>query len=235
MKQRIELNYHIGFCHDSHALKGSTELAHKNGIKAMTLIDINSVDRLSDFAAECSRAGIEPIFGAEIIHGDRNGSYPFSTRILIKNADGFANLSRIIGEVKFDGVCDCVPFECLEKHHSSLLFGSGGTNGIIYTLFEFDEEAEIEAYADFYDYFEIENSTCDDKEYEINRRIVELAKKTGKPFVAVDSGKDAGTVLTAEEMLKAFSYLGEDDAYEAVIEDPYKVFRMIDNQNYSGI
>lgn len=234
MKQRIELNYHIRFCHDSHALKGAAELAHKNGIKAMALIDINSVSRLSDFAAECSRAGIKPIFGAEIIHGDRNGSYPFSTRILTENAAGFANLSRIIDEVEFDGVCDCVPFECLEKHHGNLLFGSGGTDGIIYHLFEFNIEEEIEAYADFYDYFEIENSLCSEKEREINRRIVQLAKKTGKPVVAVIGDRDKiCPVFTAKEMLRQFSYLGKNDAYEAVIENPYKVTQMIEGFNHS--
>lgn len=232
MKQRIELNYHSGFCHDLHALKDAAELAHKNGIKAMALIEINSVDRLSDFAAECRRVGIEPVFGAEIIHGDREGSFPFSTRILIKNAAGLADICRIIDEVKFDGVCDCVPFECLEKHHSNLLFGSGGASGIIYRLFEFGCEEEIEVYADFYDYFEIENSLCNEEEQKINSKIVELAKRTGKPVVAVTGDRDKICPLfTAKEMLKEFSYLGEDDAYEAVLENPNKVTRLLDDSD----
>lgn len=89
---------------------------------------------------------------------------------------------------------------------------------------------------------------------EINRRIYELGKKLGKPVVATSdahyldpedeiyrrillSGKkfadaDRETKLyfkTTDEMLSEFSYLGEDVAREVVIENPKKIFDLIEN------
>ena len=89
---------------------------------------------------------------------------------------------------------------------------------------------------------------------ENNKRIVELGKKLGKPVVATcdahysepedtlyrqilmagqgysDTDGDKGLYLrTTEEMLKEFSYLGEEDAYNVVIAAPCMISDMIED------
>ncbi len=88
---------------------------------------------------------------------------------------------------------------------------------------------------------------------EINRRIYELGKKLGKPVVATTDAhyvdpedeiyrrillsgqkfKDADRetklyMRTTDEMLAEFSYLGEEACREVVIENPRKIFDMIE-------
>jgi DNA polymerase-3 subunit alpha (Gram-positive type) len=88
---------------------------------------------------------------------------------------------------------------------------------------------------------------------DINRRIIALGKKLGKPTVATcdahflekddeiyrkillagmkfkDADKDTGIYLrTTEEMLAEFSYLGEELAREVVIENPNKIAESIE-------
>ena len=89
---------------------------------------------------------------------------------------------------------------------------------------------------------------------DINRRIVELGKKYNKPVVATcdahfindedeifrkillkglkfkDADKDTHLYLrTTEEMLEEFSYLGEETAYEVVVENTNLIADMIDD------
>ena len=86
---------------------------------------------------------------------------------------------------------------------------------------------------------------------DINRQIIELGREIGKPTVATcdahfmekhhevyrkvllksmkfkDADKDTGIYLrTTEEMLREFEYLGEELAYEVVVENPNKIADM---------
>ena len=92
----------------------------------------------------------------------------------------------------------------------------------------------------------------DEQLMDLNRRIIALGKKLGKMTVATcdahflnkedelyrkillagqkfaDADKDTGIYLrTTDEMLAEFAYLGEDLAYEVVVENPNKIADMV--------
>lgn len=102
--------------------------------------------------------------------------------------------------------------------------------------------------------FMVENGTLPDIEAirELNRQIVKLAKETGKPFCATCDAhfldekdelyrrilmhgmgySDESTMLvfrTTDEMLEEFSYLGEQTAIEAVIDNPQKIANLTES------
>ncbi len=103
--------------------------------------------------------------------------------------------------------------------------------------------------------FLIRNGAVQDEDglKEINRRIVDLGEEHGKPVVATgdvhfldpedeifrrilmagkgfdDADNQAPIHLkTTDEMLKAFSYLGQDRAYETVVENPNRIAEMVE-------
>ena len=158
----------------------------------------------------------------------------------------------------------------IQKYREGIILGSACEAGEVYrAVREGLPEAELEKIASFYDYLEIQPLINDkfmisDDRYpqvrdwedlrNINRRIVALGEKLGKPVVATTDAhydepesaiyrniimkgkgfKDAengeGLYLrTTEEMLEEFSYLGEEKAYEVVVENSNRIAEMIDS------
>lgn len=231
MKQRIEFNFHSNFDEAiSLSPVEAANFAQKHGMPAMALTDRNSIQGFTQFELECNRAGIRPILGVEIIHGNIEEEYPFASHILVKNEIGFKNLNSILSEVRDDNVCENVPFFVLEKYHDGLLYGSGGTFGPLYYGINYNLIAdEMKKYAEFYDYFEIDNREHGRTTEKANKIIIDSAKQTGKPIVAVGCeilNPFEYVLRTTEEMLDEFSYLGED-TYDVVVENTYKVLKML--------
>ena len=167
------------------------------------------------------------------------------------------------------------------KHREGLIIGSACEAGELYrAILEERPEQEIMEIASFYDYLEIQpvgnnrfmidahsdpsaknpdknkefdKITCIEDIENINRKVIAIADKLGKPVVATcdvhfidpedakyrailmaaqgftDADKQAPLYFrTTEEMLNEFSYLGEETAHEIVIENPNKIADMID-------
>ena len=190
---------------------------------------------------------------------------------MAKNDIGRYNLYQLITEshLTYYSRRPRIPKSLLNEHREGLLIGSACEAGELYqAILEKRSAQQIARLADFYDYYEIQplgnnrfmiesdriadvNSEEDLKN--INREIVELGEKFGKPVVATcdvhfldpddevyrriimagkgfdDADNQAPLFLrTTEEMLEEFAYLGAAKAREVVIDNPVKIAGMIE-------
>ena len=169
-----------------------------------------------------------------------------------------------------------IPKSVLEQHREGLIIGSACEQGEIYrAILDNKSEEEILKLAEFYDYLEIQprgnnefmlrekvnkkDGTVEPARFssmeellDINRRIVAIADKLGKPCVATgdvhfldpedaklrtilmagqgfeDAEMQAPLYLkTTNEMLEEFAYLG-DRAKEVVVDNPQRIAEMVD-------
>ena len=192
--------------------------------------------------------------------------------ILAKNAEGLKNLYKLIsysylnyyGGFGRQKKVPRIPKTVLEQHRDGLIIGSACVSGELYNaILDGKKTEEIEEIAAFYDYLEIqpicnnrfliaEGRVADDEALrDINRRILALGRKLGKPVCATcdahfvnkedeiyrrillagmkfkDADREEPIYLrTTDEMLEEFSYLGADDAFDVVVTAPNKIADM---------
>ena len=192
--------------------------------------------------------------------------------ILAKNAEGLKNLYKLIsysylnyyGGFGRQKKVPRIPKTVLEQHREGLIIGSACVSGELYNaILDGKKAEEIEEVAAFYDYLEIqpicnnrflieEGRVADDEALrDINRRILALGRKLGKPVCATcdahfvnqedeiyrrillagmkfkDADREEPIYLrTTAEMLEEFSYLGEKDAYDVVVTAPNAIADM---------
>ena len=203
--------------------------------------------------------------------------------ILAKNLTGLKNLYKLISlsNTKYFYKRPRTLKSELIKHREGLILGSACEAGELYrAVLEERPEEEILEIANFYDYLEIQPTgnnrfmiaahsdpnaknpernrefdkiTCEADIENINRKIIAIADRLGKPVVATcdvhfidpedakyreilmaaqgfsDADRQAPLFFrTTEEMLAEFQYLGEETAREVVIENPNRIADMVE-------
>ena len=191
--------------------------------------------------------------------------------ILAKNDIGRYNLYQLITEshLTYYARRPRIPKSLLNEHREGLLVGSACEAGELYqAVLEKRSARQIAKLAEFYDYYEIQplgnnrfmiesdripDVNSDEDLKNINREIVELGEKFGKPVVATcdvhfldpddevyrriimagkgfDDADDQAPLFlrTTEEMLDEFAYLGAAKAREVVVDNPMKIAGMIE-------
>lgn len=189
--------------------------------------------------------------------------------ILAATQEGLKNLYKLvsISHLEYFYKKPRIPRSVLEKYRKGLILGSACEAGEVYRAVEEGKsDEELEKIASYYDYLEIqplinnkfliENGTVtsEDDLKAMNRRVVDMADRLGKPVVATTDAhydepesavyrnillagmgfKDAengkGLFLrTTDEMLDEFSYLGKETAERIVIDNTNLIADMIDD------
>ena len=187
--------------------------------------------------------------------------------ILACNETGRINLYRLVSDahIKYFNRFPRIPKSEFIKYREGLIIGSACEASELYkAVYGAKGDEEIARLVNFYDYLEIQplgnnmfmvdkGETTEEYLIEVNKRIVELGDKFGKPVVATcdvhflnpedevyrriimankgfdDADKQAPLFFrTTEEMLAEFTYLGSDKAYEVVVTNTNKISDMIE-------
>ena len=194
---------------------------------------------------------------------------PHHAVILVKNTVGLRNLYELVSKSHLDYFYKQprIPKSEYLRLKEGLIIGTACEAGEFYTAVRESKPVEhIEALAEFYDYFEISpvsnnlhlvrKGDVDSVEalQEINRKIIELGERFGKPVIAagdthlLDPGQEifrsiimAGNgfkdvdnqpplhFMTTDEMLAEFAYLGEAKAHEIVVRNTNAIADMIED------
>ena len=208
---------------------------------------------------------------SDLNQGLKGGAIGSSWHIILlaRNRTGLVNLNRLvsISNLEYFRRQPHMPRGIIQQYREGLILGSACEAGELFrAVLAGEPEERLEEIASFYDYLEIQpignNAFLLREDYvksqeelrELNRVIVRLGEKTGKPVVAtgdvhfldpedaigravIQAGMDFPDAdlqpplyfKTTDEMLEEFAYLGKEKAREVVIDNPRRIAETVEN------
>ncbi|MBR3933910.1 MAG: PolC-type DNA polymerase III [Clostridia bacterium] len=231
-------------------------------VKLCNLLDEKGIENINDINS--SLAG----------NADHKALKYYHCILLAKNLVGLRNLYELISKscLEYYYKKPRIPKSLLAQKREGIIIGSACEAGELYRAIlenPYNPDMDnLEKIVNFYDYLEIqplgnnsfllENGTLNSREdlIYINKLIIDLGKKYGKPTVATcdvhfmnpedevyrrilmagqgykDADNQAPLYLrTTDEMLKEFEYLGKDLAYEVVVTNTNLIASMTEKIN----
>lgn len=278
--KRVELHLHTQMS-QMDAVSSAKDLikrAAKWGMKSIAITDHGVVQAFpeANHAVEDLNVDMKVLYGVEayfvpddeIPEGQEGWKKikPYHAIILTQTQQGLRNLYELISisHIQYYHKRPRITESVFNKYREGLILGSACEQGELYkAILQNKPEEKIEKIVNYYDYLEIQplgndefmirDGIVPDQEAlkNINRRIVELGEKFGKPVVATcdvhfmdpqdevyrrilmagqgfsDCDNQAPLYFrTTEEMLKEFDYLGSEKAYEVVVTNTNKIADM---------
>ncbi len=279
-RKRVELHAHtkMSAMDGLNDVKYLVRTAEKWGHPAVAITDHGVVQAFPD----ASHAGkdIKILYGCEgyllddrdLILPDGSIDYKNGTTnhviLFAKNRKGLQNLYELVSLSHLDYFYKKprLPRSVIEQYREGLIIGSACVMGEIYqAVLQGKDEEEMQRLVEFYDYLEIQplinnrflidgkTIRGDEDLMEMNRQIIDLGSRYGKPVVATcdahyfddedalyrrilmagqgfkDVEGDEGLYFrTTDEMLEEFAYLGEELAQQVVIDNTNLIADMIE-------
>lgn len=188
--------------------------AKELNMPAVAITDHGSMYGAFKFYVKAVEAGIKPIIGCEVYKApksrfDKDGSEEknaYHLLLIAKNYEGYKNLMKIVSIGHLEGFYykPRIDFEVLEKYHEGIIATSGCMAGEIPQLLMHNEHKQAEKILEKYlsifkddFYIEIQRHSNLERLDELNRDLIELARRYGVPLVATND----------------VHYLNKDDAY----------------------
>jgi DNA polymerase III subunit alpha, Gram-positive type len=242
--------------------------AARYGHPAIAITDHGVIQAFPAAQELAAKSKIKVIYGMEGYLFDQDISQSNHIIILARNTIGLRNLYRLVSlsHIKYFHRTPRIPRSALIEFREGLILGSACEAGELYrAMLHGATPEELQKIALFYDYLEIQpwannqflirkGEVTDAEELrDLNRRICELGKITGRPIAATcdvhflrpedevyrrilmsgqkyDDADQQPPIYfrTTGEMLEEFSYLGEELAKEVVIDTPRKIAEEIE-------
>lgn len=193
-ENRVELHAHTNFCMNSVISPRSlVQFLYKNGYDGVAVTDTMSLQSFTDLEEWRRKSCMLPgnfklIYGMEAFWADEENLHPeeaSAITVLIQNEIGRVTLNWLLSEAllnKQEG-CPILARQLLLENREGLLIGSG-YQGDVYHAIQRGEDSTALHMAGRYDYLEIFPGEDSEESREINRKIVEIGGKLGKPVIA---------------------------------------------------
>jgi len=204
----IALRNHTTYslCKGAIKINDLIETAKSLKMPALAIMDSQNLFGALEFSMSCKKAGIQPILGCEmLVDFQLNDTKNMSnldfektlakTPLIATNNQGYKNLMYLVSQSylnRQNGITPHINFELLKQNSSGLIMLSGGSEGIIASLLNNDQEKLItKILADFSQFFHnnfyIEITRHHTKnELAIEEKLIKIAMQNNLPLVATN-------------------------------------------------
>ena len=270
-EKRVELHAHTVMS----TLDGVTrihaliERAAAWGQPAIAITDHGVIQAFPEAYQVARQAGIKVIYGMEgYLVDELKQRHAYHILILARNQEGLRNLYHLVSLSHLDNFYrqPRIRREDLLRYRSGLILGTACQAGELITAYlEKQDEEQLTSIASFYDFIEVQPAGNNEflvrdgrmsstEVQEMNRFLVNLGEKLGKPVVATgdvhfldphhemfrrilqankgfeDAEAQAPLYLrTTEEMLEEFAWLGPEKAHQIVVESSRQIAAQVES------